>query len=57
MTEWPRQTVQTLGLLFRSAAYIQVYFRPDFIMEANTMSPDQTSPLLHIVCNISYLRT
>ena len=26
-----------------SAAYIQVHFRLDFIMEANTMNPDQTA--------------
>ena len=30
---------------FTSAAYIQVHFRLDFIMEANTMDPDQTAPL------------
>ena len=30
-------------LLFMSAAYIQVYFRLDFIVEANTMNPDQTA--------------
>ena len=28
-----------------SAAYSQVHFRLDFIMEANTMDPDQTGPL------------
>ena len=28
-----------------SAAYIQVHFRLDSIMEANTMNPDQTAPL------------
>ena len=28
-----------------SAAYIQVYFKKDFIMEANTMNPDQTAPV------------
>ena len=27
-----------------SATYIQVHFRLDFIMEANTMNPDQTAP-------------
>ena len=27
-----------------SAAYIQVRFRLDFIMEANTMNHDQTAP-------------
>ena len=25
-----------------SAAYIKVFFRPDFFMEANNMNPDQT---------------
>ena len=29
---------------FSSAAYIQVHFRLNFIMEANTMNPDQTAP-------------
>ena len=29
---------------FLSAAYIQVHFRLSFIMEANTMAPDQTAP-------------
>ena len=28
-----------------AAAYIQVLFRLDFNMEANTMNPDQTAPL------------
>ena len=32
-------------LLFTSATYIQVHFRLDFMMEANTMGPDQTTPL------------
>ena len=27
-----------------SAAYIQVHFRLDFFMEANTINPDQTAP-------------
>ena len=46
-----------------SAAHIQVHFRLDFIMEANTMSPDQTAPKgsslnwVHIVCNTYYLGT
>ena len=31
-------------LLFTSATYIQVHFRLDFMMEANTMGPDQTAP-------------
>ena len=30
---------------FTSAVYIQVHFRLDFIIEANTMNPDQTAPL------------
>ena len=30
---------------FTSAANTQVHFRLDFIMEANTMSPDQTAPV------------
>ena len=29
---------------FTSAAYIQVHFRLDLIMEANTINPDQTAP-------------
>ena len=32
-------------LLFTPAAYIHEHFRVDFIMEANTMIPDQTAPL------------
>ena len=35
-----------------SAAYTQVHFKLDFIMEANTMYPDQT---VHIFCNTGYL--
>ena len=39
---------------FTSAAYVQVQFRLDFIMEANTMNPDdQTAP--YIVCILSIL--
>ena len=40
-----------------------VHFKPDFIMEANTMNPDLTAPFgshliwVHIFCNIVYLRT
>ena len=30
-------------LCFKSAAYIQVHFSLDFIMEENTMNPDQTT--------------
>ena len=30
---------------FTSAAYIQVHFRLDFIMEANTLNPNQMAPL------------
>ena len=33
------------GLLFTSAAYIQVHFRLYLIMEGNTMNPDKTAPL------------
>ena len=44
-----------------SSAYIQVHFRQDLIMEANTMNPDQTAPgsliWVHIVCHKDYLRT
>ena len=40
-------------MLFTSAAYIQeMHFRLDFIMEVNTMNPDQIAPLavgVHIV--------
>ena len=28
-----------------SAAYIQVHFKLDLIMEVNTMNPDQTVPM------------
>ena len=48
-----------LCLLFTSAAYIQVYFRLDFIMDANTMNPDHTARSLiwvHIICKIGYIR-
>ena len=31
-------------------AYIQVHFRLDFFMEANTMDPDQTAPDLGPYC-------
>ena len=31
-------------LHFTSATYIQVHFRQDFIMKANTMNPEQTAP-------------
>ena len=43
-----------------STAYIQVHFRLDFIMKANTMNPIQTGSNLiwvYIVSNIGYLRT
>ena len=56
----PYPTTKTsFCFVFTSAAYIQEHFRLDFIMEANTMiiiNPDQTPPLLHIVCKIGYLR-
>ena len=32
-----------------SVAYIQVHFRLDFIMEANTMNPDQTGSILFAI--------
>ena len=44
-------------LLFTSAAYIQIHLKLDFIMEENTMNPDQTAPKVHIVCNMGYPRT
>ena len=31
-------------MLFTSTTYIQVQFRLNFIVEANTMKPDQTAP-------------
>ena len=37
-----------------SAAYVQVHYKLDFSMEANTMNSDPTTPF---VCNICYLRT
>ena len=37
--------VLKLSSAFYIAAYIQVHVRLDFIMEANTMYPDQTAPL------------
>ena len=48
---------------FPSSAYIQVHFRPDYIMEANAMNPDQTAPKgssliwVHSVCIIGHLST
>ena len=50
--------INKLHLLYTSAAITLVHFRLDFIMEANTMNPDQTAPFwVHIVCHIGYLRT
>ena len=40
-----------LILKMSSAAYIQVHFRLDFIMDPNAMHPDQTAPK-YIVCKI-----
>ena len=39
--------------------YIQVHLRLDFIMEANTMNPDQTAPENMLIwdCTIGYQRT
>ena len=31
--------------VFMSAAYIQVHFRLDLIIEASALNPDQTTPL------------
>ena len=36
--------LENVVFLFASAAYIQVRFRLDFIMEANNVNPDQTAP-------------
>ena len=33
-----------LSLLFTSDAYIQAHFKLDYIMDANTIGPDQTAP-------------
>ena len=50
-------------LLFTSAAYIQVLFSLDFIIEAYTMHPDQIAHWgqsyliwVNIVCNLGYPR-
>ena len=50
----PENVVCFLRLL-HLAAYILIRFRLLLIMEANTA--DQTSPWVHIVCNIGYLST
>ena len=34
-----------MSAFFKSAAYIQVDFRLDFIMEAHIINPDQTAPI------------
>ena len=45
-------------LLFKSTVYIHVHFRLDFVLEGDTMNPDQTATLrssliwVHIACNI-----
>ena len=50
-------------MLTSSIAYIIMHFRLDFIIEANTMNPDQTAPLgssliwVHSVCNVGYEST
>ena len=36
---------QKCCLLFTPTAYIQENFRLEFIMEVNTMNPDQTAPM------------
>ena len=48
---------QKCCLLFTPAAFIEEIIRLDFLTEANTMKPDQTAPLVHIVCNKVYLKT
>ena len=50
------------GLFIISAAYMQVHFKLDFIMKANTINHDQTAPFsslicVHIVCNLGYLNS
>ena len=37
--------VLKMSSVVMSAAYIQVHFRLDSIMESNIMNPDQTAPL------------
>ena len=54
---WYTESLACSPILVTSAAYIQVHFGLDFIMEANTMTPDLSSIWLHTVCNICYLRT
>ena len=43
------------NLLFKSVVYIQVHFRLDFVMEANTMNPDQTAAQMGAVWSRSML--
>ena len=37
-----------LSAFFMSAAYIQVHFRLDLIIKANTMNPDPTATLVAV---------
>ena len=55
----PENDVCLLQPLITSAAYIQVHFRLDFIVEANNMNLyNLTAPKIwvHVVCNIDKLR-
>ena len=45
LTHRPHFCPEKYRMLLTSAAYVQVYFRPDFIMQTNTMNPDQQSDL------------
>ena len=52
--------VLKMSVFFRSATYIEVHFRLDFVIESNTMNPDPLGSSLiwvHIVCNIGYQST
>ena len=37
-----------------STAYYSTALQTNFIMEANTMNPDQTAPMVHIVFSIGH---
>ena len=41
----PENSICILCLTHIQNVYIQVHYGHDFIMEANTMNPDQTAPL------------
>ena len=57
------ENVGCLSAVCTSVAYFQVHFWLEFIMETNTMNPDQTAPKrgsliwVNIACKIGYLRT